>query len=168
MGSTKSTYSSGEGQVLYSASSFKRGTGKVSSPACPKGQDGSGSPSPWHWPAHGEVGQKIQRISAQARPDIPFQGKHCQCQAGGCAASSQRGSGGLAPLHMGSFPMDGKATDLEVNIPSSPQLHDLPSQVQAFNFDPHSTLGAGTFPGSPGTAAGRVTRVQSPGKQGCG
>lgn len=88
-------------------------------PSLSQGTGWSGSPSPWHQPAHGEVGQKIQRTSAQARPDIPFQCKHCQGQAGGCAASSQRGSGpGTAwgPEQ----PAGGKATDLEVDIPSSP------------------------------------------------
>lgn len=63
---------------------------------------GDRQPFPLALASHGEVGQKIQRISAQARPDIPFQCKSCQCWAGGCAASSQRGSGGLALLHMGS------------------------------------------------------------------
>lgn len=97
MGNTKSTDSPRKGQVLYSASSLKRWTGK----AVPPG--GARQTFPWHQPAHGEVGQKIQRISAQARPDIPFQCQRCQCWAGRCAASSQSGSGGLALLHMGSW-----------------------------------------------------------------
>lgn len=128
-------------------------TGKAVSPACPEGQEGTGSPSPWQWPAHGEVGQKIPRISAQARPDIPFQCKRCQCWAGDVLPAARGAQGGWHCSTWGPEQQTaGKATDLEVNIPS----HDLASEVQAFNFDPHSTLCPCMFPGAPGTVTGCV------------
>lgn len=64
------------------------------SPAHPKGQEGPGSSSPWHWFPHGEIGQKIPRISAQARPDIPFQCKLCQRRAGNVLPAARGAQGG--------------------------------------------------------------------------
>lgn len=141
MGHAKSTYSLRKGQVVHRASSPKGGTGEAVSPTCPPGQEGPGSPSPWHWPAcwgcraaNSEHLSPGQTWPPPSRTNLSAPGRRaCYRQPEGL-----RGAGTLLQGDLRNQWVENPA----LNIPGCPHLLDLPSKVQTFNFDLHGTFGA--------------------------
>ena len=123
------------------------------SPACPLGQEGLGSPSPWHRPPHwGSRAANSEHLSpGQMQPPLPEQAlsvlgrRTCYLQPDGL-----RGAGTLPHGVLRNQRVEKPA----LNIPGCPYLLDLPSEVQAFNFDLQSTFGACVVPCTTGMSKG--------------
>lgn len=141
MGSAKSIYSPRNGQALHWASSPEGGMGEAASPACPPEHEGPGSPSPWHQPARwGSRAANSEHLRpGQTQPPLPEQALSAPGRRTRYLwADGLRGAG--TPLH-GVF-RNQWVEKPALNVPGCPYLLDLPSEVQAFNFDLHSTFGA--------------------------
>lgn len=140
---------------------LQRWTGKAVSPACPKGQEGTDSPSPWHQQLMGKWGRKFK--GSQPRPDLTSPSSANSASAGQGDVLQQpeglRGAG-TAPHGVLSNKQGGKAQTWRSTDPAVHNSMIWPLKCKHLPFTP-------TAPWVPAGFLAALVQPQA-GKQSCG